>query len=111
MTQAARAAALNDSISEPMTSDSDSVYSHVASNYLESQQSLEVEMRLERDNYHIKQDKSSMRAIPDNDTKSKEKVVIPQVQAPGTFVTRLPPKRPSLSSSWIKTGLNSYKPQ
>ena len=40
-----------------MTSDSDSIYSHVRSNYLESNESLMMEMRLDRESYHIKPDK------------------------------------------------------
>lgn len=40
--------------SEPFTSETDSIYSHLRSNYLESDQSIAVDMRLDRESYHMK---------------------------------------------------------
>ena len=37
-----------------MSSDSDSVYSHVCENYLETNESLAMDMRLDRESYHMK---------------------------------------------------------
>jgi len=94
-------------LSEPQWSDSDSVYSHVRQNYLETNESLAIEMRLEKDNYHMKDDSIDM-SLPTHTRRSMQTVVRE------TFNLRAASEENNElgkndTTSAIKTGLNSFK--
>ena len=44
----------SDKVSEPYTSDSNSIYSHVRSNYLETNESQAIDVNFNKEAYHMK---------------------------------------------------------